>query len=155
VGDDNWVSHPTSEYAISALCHAGNAASKMQEDITYQPHLRASESTELARYKSEYYYDRPAQQMRAFYFTLVVSSFFFFTRRRSCSFAEYWKHFMARFNDVHASGYNSVGSERIWMKFGALRVYCQELALTDYGRDPCKSKSRTASRNFVFFFSYK
>jgi len=27
---------------------------------------------------------------------------------------------MARFNDVHASGYNSAGSEPIWMKFGAL-----------------------------------
>jgi len=27
-----------------------------------------------------------------------------------------------RFNNVHASGYNSAGSERIWMKFGALRV---------------------------------
>jgi len=52
----------------------------------------------------------------------------FFTRRRSCSFAEYWKHFMARLNDVHESSYNSAGSERIWMKFGALRVYCLELA---------------------------
>ena len=34
--------------------------------------------------------------------------FYFITQRRSCSFAEYWKHFMARFNDVHASGYNTV-----------------------------------------------
>ena len=25
---------------------------------------------------------------------------------------------MARFNDVHAFGYNCAGSERIWMKFG-------------------------------------
>jgi len=58
---------------------------------------------------------------------------------------------MARFNDVHASGYNSAGSKRIWMKFGALGVYCLELALTDFGRDPHRSKSRTASRNFVFF----
>ena len=33
------------------------------------------------------------------------------------SFAEYCKHFVARFNDVYASGYNSTGSERIWMKF--------------------------------------
>jgi len=48
----------------------------------------------------------------------------FFTPWRS--FAEYWKHFVARFNDVHASGYNSAGSERIWMKFGALWVYCLE-----------------------------
>ena len=30
---------------------------------------------------------------------------------------------MARLNDVHAFGYNSAGSERIWMNFGALRVY--------------------------------
>ena len=44
-----------------------------------------------------------------------------FTRRRS--FAEYWKYFMVRFNDVHAFGYNSAGSERILMKFGELRVY--------------------------------
>jgi len=40
------------------------------------------------------------------------------TRRRS--FAEYWKYSVARFNDVHAFGYNSAGSERIWMKFGEL-----------------------------------
>ena len=62
------------------------------------------------------------------------------TRRRS--FAEYWKYFVARFNDVHAFGYNSAGSERIWMKFGELRVYCLELALTDFGRDPRRSESR-------------
>jgi len=43
---------------------------------------------------------------------------FLVTRRRSYSFAEYWKHFVARFNEVRASGYNSAGSERIWMKFG-------------------------------------
>jgi len=62
-----------------------------------------------------------------------------------------WKHFVARFNDVHASGYNSAGSERIWMKFGVLRVYCLELALTDFGRDPRRSESGRASGNFVFF----
>jgi len=45
-----------------------------------------------------------------------------FTRRRS--FAEYWKHFVARFNDIHASGCNTAGSVRIQIKFGALRVYC-------------------------------
>ena len=40
------------------------------------------------------------------------------TRLRS--FAEYYllTYFVARFNDVYASGYNSAGSERIWMKFG-------------------------------------
>jgi len=42
------------------------------------------------------------------------------TRRRSCSFAEYWKHFMVRLNGVHAFGSNSFGSERLWLKFGAL-----------------------------------
>ena len=40
---------------------------------------------------------------------------------------------MACFNDVHAFCYNSAGSNRIWMKFVALRVHCLELALTDFG----------------------
>jgi len=73
------------------------------------------------------------------------------TRRRSSSFAEYCKHFVARLNDVHAFGYNSAGSEWIWMKFGELRVYCLELSLTNFGRDPCRSGSGSTSRNFVFF----
>jgi len=34
---------------------------------------------------------------------------------------------MARFNDVHASGYNSAGSEPIWMKFGALWIWWSEV----------------------------
>ena len=76
--------------------------------------------------------------------------FYLFTRRRSWSFAEYWKHFLARLNDVHAFDYNSAGSERIWMKFGALRVYCLELALSDFGRDPRRTESGSASR-FLFF----
>jgi len=45
----------------------------------------------------------------------------FITRRRSCSFAEYWKHFMACFSDVHASGCNSAGSKWIWILSGAGR----------------------------------
>jgi len=56
-----------------------------------------------------------------------------------------------RLNDVHAFGYNSAGTERIWIKFGALRVYCLELALTDFGRDPHRSESGSAIRLFVFF----
>jgi len=56
---------------------------------------------------------------------------------------------VARFNDVYAFGYNSAGSERIWMKFGALRVYCLELALADFGRDLRRSESGIASRNFL------
>ena len=58
---------------------------------------------------------------------------------------------VARFNDVHAFGYNSAGSERIWMKFGGLRVYCLELALTDFGRDPRRSDSGRPCGSFVFF----
>ena len=42
------------------------------------------------------------------------------TPRRSSSFAEYRKRFMARLNGVDAFGYNSAGSEPIWIKFGAL-----------------------------------
>jgi len=61
-------------------------------------------------------------------------------------------NFVARLNDVHAFGYNSAGSERIWMKFGELRLYCLELSLTDFGRDPHRSGSGSASRNFVFVF---
>jgi len=72
--------------------------------------------------------------------------------RRSCSFAEYWKHFMAHFNNVHASGYNSAGSKRIWMKFGALRVYCLELGLADFGRDP---RRRESDPKLCFFLSGK
>jgi len=70
------------------------------------------------------------------------------TRRRSCSFADYWKHFMARFNDVRAFGYNRAGSERIWMKIGAVRVYCLELALVDFGRDSRRSESGRVSGIF-------
>jgi len=44
-----------------------------------------------------------------------------FTRPRS--FAEYWKHFVARFNDVHTSGYNSAGNIRIRMKMGYYSEY--------------------------------
>ena len=54
-----------------------------------------------------------------------------------------------RLNDVHAFGYNSTGSERVWMKFGALRVYCLQLATTDFGCDSRRSGS--AGRFFVFF----
>ena len=59
---------------------------------------------------------------------------------------------MARLNDVHAFGYNSAGSERIWMQFVKLRVYCLDLFLTNFGRDPRRSSSGSASRIFVFFF---
>ena len=81
-----------------------------------------------------------------------MRDFQIFTRRRSWSFVEYCKHFVARLNDVLAFGYNSAASERIWMKFGELREYCSELSLTNFGRDLRRSGSGSASRNFVFFF---
>jgi len=75
-------------------------------------------------------------------------SFCIFTWRRSWSFAGYCKHFVARLNDVHAFGYNSAGSKLIWMKFGDLRVCYLELSLTNFWRDPRRSGSGSASRNF-------
>jgi len=57
---------------------------------------------------------------------------------------------MAHLNGVHAFGYNSVGSEPIWMKFGALRANCLALALADFGRDRRRSDSERASGSFVF-----
>jgi len=50
-----------------------------------------------------------------------------------------------RLNDIHAFGYNSALSERIWRKFGELRVYCLELALTDVGRDQGRDPRRSES----------
>jgi len=82
------------------------------------------------------------QQIAAWNMWQLANTKGIFTPLRS--FAEYWKHFVACFNDVHASGYNSAGSERIWMKFGVLGVYCLELAMADFGRDPRRSKSWTA-----------
>ena len=60
---------------------------------------------------------------------------------RSWASAEYWKHFTARFDGVHAFGYNSAESEPISMKSGALGVDCLWLASADFGRDPRSSES--------------
>jgi len=48
---------------------------------------------------------------------------------------KYCKHFSARFDGVHAFGYNSTESEPIWMKFGALLLHYLRLVLADFGRD--------------------
>ena len=58
---------------------------------------------------------------------------------------------MVRFNDVHASGYNSAASVRIRMKFGALVVYCREMALTDFDAIPQK-RERDSEQKFCFFY---
>jgi len=42
------------------------------------------------------------------------------TRLEAIASAEYWIHFMMRFDGVHAFSYTSAGSESIWMKFGGL-----------------------------------
>jgi len=58
---------------------------------------------------------------------------------------------VARLNDVNAFGYNSAGSERIWMKFGELRVhvYCLELSLTFLGAIHAEAAA-AAQASFVF-----
>ena len=71
------------------------------------------------------------------------------TWRRSSSFAEYCKYFVARLNDVHAFGYNSTGSERIWMKFGELRAYCLELSLKILGA--IRAEAAAGARAEFFF----
>jgi len=90
----------------------------------------------------------PNAGLRSFYtshrlFLVMIS------RRGSCSFAEYWKYFVTRFNGVHAFGDISAGSERIWMKFEALRVYCLELAWQILGA--IRTKAR-AGAEILFFF---
>jgi len=61
---------------------------------------------------------------------------------------------MARFNDVHASGYNSTGSERIWMKFGVLASI-----LSGAGRQilgTIRAEARVGERvEILFFLSHK
>ena len=46
---------------------------------------------------------------------------------------------MGPFGGVHTFGYNSSENEPIWMKPGALQVYCCGLALADFWRDPRSS----------------
>jgi len=60
---------------------------------------------------------------------------------------------MARFGGVYAFGYNSAGSETIWMKSGAL--HCRGLILADFGCHPRSSDSWITRRYFVFFWSGK
>ena len=55
---------------------------------------------------------------------LKVALFFVFIIRLQAwlrpNMAEYWKHFITRFNGFNAFGYNSAASGRIWMKFRSL-----------------------------------
>jgi len=67
---------------------------------------------------------------------------------RSYSFAEYWIHFMARFDGVHVFGYNSAGSEPIWMKFGALWVHCLLLAVSRFWGRSAQEQERESETKF-------
>jgi len=58
-----------------------------------------------------------------------------------------------RLGGVHTIGYNSAESEPIWIKSGALWVYCWGLALADFGRDLHSSNSWRARQNVVFYLS--
>jgi len=42
------------------------------------------------------------------------------SRLEAIASAEYWIHFMVRFDGVHTFRYNSAGNEQICMKLGAL-----------------------------------
>ena len=75
------------------------------------------------------------------------------TRRRS--FAEYWKYSVARFNDVHAFGYNSAGSERIWMKFGELPSILFGAGPDRFWARSTQNRERETLWKFCFFLSGK
>ena len=100
---------------------------------------------DLDRYVTTFYWGHRATA------TYCIKQLSLFGSKPQAS-SEYWIHFTARFGGVHAFGYNSTESEPIWMKSGALRVHCRGLALADFRRDPRKSDSCRARRNFVCFF---
>jgi len=52
-----------------------------------------------------------------------------------------WKYSTGQKHGVQAFGYNSVESETIWIKSGALWANCWGLALADCGRYPRSSDS--------------
>ena len=56
------------------------------------------------------------------------------------------KHFMARLNGVDAFGYNSVGGEPIWMKFGALRVHCSAAGPDGFWMQSAQKRERESER---------
>jgi len=64
---------------------------------------------------------------------------------------EYWKYFVAHFNDVHAFGYNFAGSERIWMKFGELPSILFEAGPNRFWARSAQKRERESLRKFGFF----
>jgi len=81
----------------------------------------------------------------------LMSNYFdrlFYYSARSKASAEYWIHFVARSNGVHAFGYNSAESEPIWMKSRALWLHYLGLALANFGHYPRSSESWKARRFF-------
>jgi len=57
---------------------------------------------------------------------------------------------MARFNDVHASGYNSAGSERISMKFGYSEYIVWSWPWQILGA--IRAEARAGERSEILFF---
>jgi len=57
---------------------------------------------------------------------------------------------MVRFDGIHAFGYNSAGSEPIWMKFGAFWEHCLPLAWQILGAIYAEATARERGE-FLFF----
>jgi len=56
-------------------------------------------------------------------------------------------HFTARFGRVHAIGYDSAVSDKIWSTLS--RLHCRLLGLGTFGRDPRSDESWGAKRKFL------
>ena len=85
------------------------------------------------------------------YFASSVVFSTFVTRQRSWSFAEYWKYFVARFNDVHVFGYNFAGGEWIWMKFGEVLSILLGAGPDRFWAQSAQKRERETLRKFCFF----
>jgi len=57
---------------------------------------------------------------------------------------------VARFNDVHAFGYNCAGSERIWMKFGGTPSILFGAGPDRFWARSAQKRERETLRNFCF-----
>jgi len=104
----------------------------------------------LCRVKRKTLTESVHQLVYLFMFCLHFAYLYFvYIFSRSVAIWRYW-HFTARFDGVHALGYNSAEREPIWMKSGALLAHCLGLALADLGRDLRSSESWRARLSFVF-----
>ena len=77
-----------------------------------------------------------------------TNSIFLFARKLS---GEYCKYSMGQKNGLHAFSITPPKVNRFRWNLGTLWAKCWELALADFGRDPCNSDSLRGSRNFIVF----